>query len=40
MLCVVTEETERLIGERRVGTLRDVASALASNSSEEEVFVR
>ncbi len=28
MLCVVTEETERLIGERRVEMLRDVASAL------------
>ncbi len=38
MLCVVTEETERLIGERRVETLRDVASAVASTKSEEEVL--
>src|SRR5450432_111721 len=34
MLCVVTEETERVIGERRVETLRDVASALASTNTE------
>ena len=34
MLCVVTEETDRLIGERRVKTLRDVASALAATKSE------
>ena len=38
MLCVVTEETERLMGERRVETLRDVASALASTNTEEEVL--
>ena len=38
MLCVVTEETDRLIGERRVGTLRDVASALAGAIAENEVF--
>jgi signal transduction histidine kinase/CheY-like chemotaxis protein len=38
MLCVVTEETERLISERRVETLRDVASALASTKSEDEVL--
>ena len=38
MLCVVTEETDRLIGERRVETLRDVAAALASTKTEEEVF--
>jgi signal transduction histidine kinase len=37
MLCVVTEETERLIGERRVETLRDVASALAGTKTEDEV---
>ncbi len=37
MLCVVTEETERLIGERRVETLRDVASALANTRTEAEV---
>ena len=38
MLCVVTEETERLIGERRVETLRDVAAALAQHKTEDEVL--
>ena len=38
MLCVVTEETERLIGERRVETLRDVAAALAGTNTEDEVL--
>src|SRR5271165_4995814 len=38
MLCVVTEETDRLIGERRVATLRDVAAALAGTNTEEEVL--
>ena len=38
MLCVVTEETDRLIGERRVATLRDVASTLASKNTEEEIL--
>src|SRR6185436_10663937 len=38
MLCVVTEETERLIGERRVETLRNVAAALASTNTEDEVL--
>src|SRR5665213_2416371 len=38
MLCVVTEETDRVIGERRVESLRDVASALASTNTEEEVL--
>lgn len=38
MLCVVTEETERVIGERQVETLRDVASALAGSNTEEEVL--
>ena len=38
MLCVVTEETERIIGERRVKTLRDVASALAGTNDEDEVL--
>ena len=37
MLCVVTEETDRLIGERRVQTLREVSSALASTKTLEEV---
>ena len=30
MLCVVTEETDRVIGERRVSTLRDLGSQLAA----------
>ncbi len=38
MLCVVTEETERFIGERRAETLRDLGSALASTNAEEEVL--
>ncbi len=38
MLCVVTEETERFIGERRLETLRDVASALAQTKTEGAVF--
>ena len=38
MLCVVTEETERLIGEWRVDTLRGVASALSSANTEDEVL--
>jgi signal transduction histidine kinase/FixJ family two-component response regulator len=38
MLCVVTEETDRLIGERRVETLRDVASALAGTKTEDKVL--
>ncbi len=38
MLCVVTEETDRLIGERRVETLRSVASALTSANTEDEVL--
>ncbi len=37
MLCVVTEETERLIGERRVATLREVGAGLARTKTEEEV---
>lgn len=38
MLCVVTEETERVIGERRVETLRALASALATTNNEDEVL--
>jgi len=38
MLCVVTEETDRIIGERRLALLRDVASSLAAVTTEEEVF--
>ena len=38
LLCVVTEETDRLIGERRVQTLREVSSALASTNTEDQVL--
>jgi PAS domain S-box-containing protein len=38
MLCVVTEETDRVIGERRMALLRELASDLASSSSEGEVI--
>ena len=37
MLCVVTEETERVIGERRLGLLRDLAAGLSITKSEAEV---
>ena len=39
MLCVVTEETERVIGERRMATLRDLGAGLTVAASESEVFV-
>jgi signal transduction histidine kinase len=38
MLCVVTEETGRVIGERQVETLREVASGLTSAIQENDVF--
>ncbi len=38
MLCVVTEETDRFIGERRAETLRDIGSALAVTNTEDEVL--
>jgi signal transduction histidine kinase/FixJ family two-component response regulator len=38
MLCVVTEETERVIGERRVETLREVAAKLAATNTAGEVL--
>ena len=38
MLCVVMEETQRVIGERRVATLRDLASDLGAVRSEPEVL--
>jgi signal transduction histidine kinase len=38
MLCVVTEETDRVIGDRRVQTLRDVAAGMASTNTEAEVL--
>src|SRR3984957_2990079 len=36
-LCVVTEETDRVIGERRLKTLRSLAGELAKTITEEEV---
>jgi hypothetical protein len=38
MLCVVTEETERVIGERRITTLRQLASELAAANTEKMVL--
>lgn len=38
MLCVVTEVTERILGERRLTLLRDVATALATTQTHAEVF--
>ena len=38
MLCVVTEETERVVGERRLSTLSRVAGRLASARAETEVL--
>ena len=38
MLCVVTEETERVIGERRLASLRELASDLASTTRENDVL--
>ena len=38
MLCVVTEETERQIGERRLATLRELAGGLAEAHTEADVF--
>ena len=38
MLCVVSEESARVIGERRMATLRDLGSALAAARTRDEVF--
>ncbi len=38
MLCVVTEDTERVIGERRMATLRELASLLSSVRTEPDVL--
>ena len=38
MLCVVTEETDRVVGERRMTTLRDLASELSGTRNEAELF--
>ncbi len=37
MLCVVTEETDRIIGERRLGSLRDLASGMAGTHTRAEI---
>jgi signal transduction histidine kinase len=38
MLCVVSEETERVIGERRLASLRELAATLATTSTERQVL--
>lgn len=38
MLCVVTEDTDRVIGERRLATLRELASLLAAVRTDAEVL--
>src|SRR4051812_7447055 len=38
MLCVVVEETERVIGERRLALLRDLAAGLADTATEARVL--
>src|SRR4051794_23059691 len=38
MLCVVSEDTERVIGERRLATLRDLSAGLSAARTEEEVL--
>jgi signal transduction histidine kinase/DNA-binding response OmpR family regulator len=37
VFCAVTEETERVISERRMGTMRQLGSALATSDSTSEV---
>ena len=38
MLCVVTEDTDRVIGERRLVTLRELAALLAAVRTEPDVL--
>jgi len=38
MLCVVTEETERIIGDRRLSNLRELASDIAGRNTQAEVL--
>ncbi len=38
MLCVVTEDTDRQISERRIGLLSSIGTDLAATQSESEVF--
>ncbi len=40
LLCVVAEETDRVIAERRLRTLRDVAADLAEAATEDDVYQR
>jgi signal transduction histidine kinase/DNA-binding response OmpR family regulator len=38
MFCVVVEETDRILNERRMGTVRELASAAAVATGEEQLF--
>jgi signal transduction histidine kinase/PAS domain-containing protein len=38
MLCVVTEETDRVIGERRLNTLRSLSAELSQSTTEAEAI--
>src|SRR4051795_6115651 len=38
MLCVVSEDTERVIGERRLATLRDLSAGISAARTEAEVL--
>ncbi|MGY1822508.1 SpoIIE family protein phosphatase [Geodermatophilus sp. SYSU D00079] len=38
MLCVVTENTERVVGERRMAALRDLAAAIATSRTRDDVL--
>ena len=38
MFCVVVEETDRILNERRLGTVREFASSAATATGEEEIF--
>ena len=38
LLCVVSEETDRVIGERRMALLRDTAARITSTNTEVELF--
>src|SRR5262249_44289091 len=37
-LCVVTEETDRVIGERRLNTLRSLSAELSQTTTEQDVM--
>src|SRR3954466_11874091 len=38
MLCVVSEDTERVIGERRLATLRDLSTGISGARTEDDVL--